>query len=172
MKPARGFASYHPSRKGDKGFIALIAVVFIASMLLGVAATLSEGVFFTRFDGLNAEYARIARSLAEGCLHAGELALADNFDYLIQYDARFDPAKGGVPFSLGMLYGKPAGCVLVAPTTTPTTSIHVRTFTVAAKSNFNGSFSTLFEEVAVTDPTYPTGRTDPLVVPGAIHHSD
>lgn len=154
-----------------RGFIALIAVVFMSTMLLGVAATLSQNVFFTRFDGLNAEYARIATTLAQGCLHAGELAVADNFDYLVQNDVRFDAEKGGVPIALGTLYDKEVECELTAPTTTPATITHVRTFTVAAKSNFNGAFASLSEEVAVTDPTYPTGTTDPLVVPGAMHRS-
>ena len=158
--------------KPARGFIALIAVVFISSILLGVAGTLSQGVFFNRFDGLNAEYARIARSLAESCLHVGELAIRDDFSYVVDHDPRYDAMRAGVPIDLGTLYEKRVDCVLSAPTTTPETSNHVRTFTVSATSNFNGAFSELSEEVRVTDPTYPTGTTNPLVVPGAIHRRE
>lgn len=158
--------------KPARGFIALISVVVIASVLLGAAATLSQGVFFTRFDGLNAEYQQIARSLAEGCLHAGELKLADNFDYTVSGDPAYDATQGGVPISVGQLYGKDVACLLTAPTTTPSTRAHQRTFTVVANGSFSGSFTTLAEEVKVTDPNVPTGRMDALVVPGVVHQRD
>lgn len=146
-----------------RGFIALISAVVISAILMGVAATLDQGVFFTRFDGLNFEYHRIAERLADSCIEAGLLKLADNYDYLVENDSAYDGARSDVPLALGTLYGEPVGCLLTAPTTTPPTSLHTRNYLVVGEASFNGAFVTKEATVTVTDPHYATGSSDPYI---------
>lgn len=146
-----------------RGFIALISVIVISTILMGVAATLSREVFFTRFDGLNQEYRRIARSLADGCVEMGLLKVADDYDYLVTKDPAYDAARGGVPVAYGPLYGEDATCLLLGPTTTPPEIAHVRTVPITVRASFRDSYVNLRASASVTDPNYATGSSLPIV---------
>jgi hypothetical protein len=152
-----------------RGFVALISAVIISSILLGVAATLDQGVFFTRFDALNFEYKRISESLADSCIEAGTAKLANNYDYLVEQDPDYDASAGGVPISLGTLYGHATTCLLRAPTTTPPEINQARAYAVEGIGVFTGAVTEKRATVTVTNPHYRTGTSDPLVVPSAWH---
>ncbi len=151
--------------KPARGFIALISVIVMSTVLLGAAATLSQDVFFTRFDSLNLEYRKIARSLADACTAKALLLLADDYDYLVQRDRSYDPDAKEVPVALGTLYGDPIECAILGPTTTPQEVDRERVFLVTTKASFKSAFVTLVSHATVHNPDHGTGRALPTVSP-------
>jgi hypothetical protein len=154
--------------KPARGFIALISAIIISTVLLAVAATLDQGVFFARFDGLNGEYHAIAAHLADGCIETALLKLRDDYDYTVEDDSAYDPAQGGVPVAEGTLYGTKVACLLLGPTTTPTEVAHTRSFTVTARATFNSAFSTQQVTATVFNPHYSQGMV-PIVSMSGLH---
>lgn len=155
-------------RARPRGFIALISAIIISTVLLSVAATLDQGVFFTRFDGLNGEYRTIARHLADSCVQAALLKLRDDYDYRITFDPAYDATRGGVVVPLGTLYNRNVVCLLLSPTTTPAEFAHQRTFTVQSRAEFNGAYSAQEATVTVFNPQYAQGMV-PVVTTSAWH---
>ncbi len=153
MKPTR-----------PRGFIALISAILISTILLSVAATLDQGVFFARFDGLNSEYQEIAQQLARACINTAMLKIRDDYDYTVPFDTGYDSLRGGVVIPLGTLYDMPVDCVLQAPTTTPAENNHLRLFGVQATAHFNRAFSTQRAVVTVYNPHYPQGMVPVISV--------
>lgn len=68
-------------RNNNKGFIALISVVIISFVLLLVATTLGLKGFFSRFNVLDSENKAKSAGLANGCIEAARLKLANNTSF-------------------------------------------------------------------------------------------
>lgn len=66
----------------NKGFIALISVVFISAILLLIAITLSTSTFYERYDILGAELKEKSLSNAEACADIGLLLIANGESHL------------------------------------------------------------------------------------------
>ncbi len=60
----------------QKGFVALISIIIIMSVLLVISVSLSLTSFNTRFNVGDAEYKKKSSALAEACLDAQLLKLA------------------------------------------------------------------------------------------------
>jgi hypothetical protein len=175
MEPARGFTPWEkisqssllcPRRTSPTGFIALISAIVISTVLLSVAATLDQGVFFARFDGLNSEYHEIARDLADACVKRGLLNVREKYDYTVGSDSAYDAARGGAVIPLGTLYDRNVDCVLMSPTTTPAEVAHVRIFTLLGRAQFNGAWSTERATASVFNPSYSQGTLPVVRVSG------
>lgn len=67
--------NYDKSGAG-RGFVALMSVIIIGAMLSVLIFTLGVSTFFSRFGVLEAEYKRTSVELAEGCVHAAMLKIA------------------------------------------------------------------------------------------------
>ncbi|MFZ2621123.1 MAG: hypothetical protein WAX85_01335 [Minisyncoccia bacterium] len=65
----------------NKGFIALISVVFISTILLLVAVTLSLSGFYGRYNILDSELKDRSFALAEACADTALLKLANDSSY-------------------------------------------------------------------------------------------
>lgn len=66
----------------NNGFIALISAIIISAVLMIVTITLSYSSFFVRYNLLDSEYKERSSALAEGCVDAALLKLANDFNYL------------------------------------------------------------------------------------------
>jgi hypothetical protein len=67
--------------KSNSGFVALVSVVVISAVLLVIMFTLSTSSFFNRFDALDSENKRISLGLAEACVSAAMLKVAQSPAY-------------------------------------------------------------------------------------------
>lgn len=74
----------------ERGFIALISTLIIASALSLLMFSNSTSSFFARFDALGSEFKRTSLGLSESCLNYALLQLAQNYDY----------GKPGTPYEL------------------------------------------------------------------------
>ncbi len=149
-----------------RGFIALISAIIISTVLLSVAATLGQGSFFARFDGLNGEYRTLAQGMANSCLRIALIKIRDDYDYTVMHDSAYDSVRGGVVIPLGSLYDRDIECILMAPTTAPTETNHQRAFTVQAHAQFNGAQSTQELTATVFKRQYPQGMQPILTTSG------
>ena len=61
-----------------RGFVALMSVIIISAILLILMFTLGTSSFFSRFDALDAENKRVSLGLAEACVNAAILKLAQD----------------------------------------------------------------------------------------------
>jgi len=82
-----------PSMTNDRGFIALMSVIIISAILLVLVFTLGLSSFFNRFDTLDSENKRVSLGLAESCVNAAMLKIAQNPSYV--------PAVAGDCVSVG-----------------------------------------------------------------------
>lgn len=64
-----------------RGFVALMSVIIIGAVLIVLVFTLGVSTFFTRFSVLDAENKRTSALLAEGCMNAAMLKIAQNGSY-------------------------------------------------------------------------------------------
>ena len=62
--------------ENQRGFVALISIIIISAMLLVLVVTLETASFFQRFDALDAENKRVSLGLAEACVSAAQLLIA------------------------------------------------------------------------------------------------
>jgi hypothetical protein len=69
-------------RPPQRGFIALISIIIIGAILAVLMYTLDTGMYFSRFDALSGENKRESLALAESCVHAALLKLAQNSSYV------------------------------------------------------------------------------------------
>lgn len=65
----------------ESGFVALVSVIIIGAVLIVLVFTLGVSTFFTRFSVLDAENKRTSALLAEGCMNAAMLKIAQNGSY-------------------------------------------------------------------------------------------
>jgi hypothetical protein len=79
--------------KSNSGFVALVSVVVVSAVLLVVMFTLSTSSFFNRFDALDSENKSISLGLAEACMSAAMLKVAQ--------DPAYAPAIDGDCVSVG-----------------------------------------------------------------------
>ena len=71
----------------ERGFVALMSVIIISAIMLSIIFTLNLSSFFARFDALGTENKRVSLGLAEACIEAAKLKVAQN--------AAYAPASGG-----------------------------------------------------------------------------
>lgn len=65
----------------QKGFIALISVILILSVMVLLIASASAASFYGRFSELDYENKKISAALAEGCIEQAMLDMAQNSGY-------------------------------------------------------------------------------------------
>lgn len=68
-------------KTSNKGFVALISVVFISLILLVVATTISIGGFYIRSNILESEFKEYSSDLAEGCIDSALIKIVQNTSY-------------------------------------------------------------------------------------------
>src|ERR1043166_3984600 len=73
--------------ENQKGFVALMSVIIISAILLTLIFTLNLSSFFARYDALGGDNKRVSLGLAEACVEAAKLKIAQN--------AAYTPAAGG-----------------------------------------------------------------------------
>jgi hypothetical protein len=66
----------------NKGFVALLSVIIISSLLLALLFVTNLSSFYARFDALDVENKKVSRSLVESCANAALLNIAQNYNYL------------------------------------------------------------------------------------------
>lgn len=75
------------SSNAQRGFVALMSVIIISAILLTMLFTLNMASFFARYDALASENKRVSLGLAEACMEAAKLKIAQ--------DSVYTPASGG-----------------------------------------------------------------------------
>ena len=65
----------------ERGFVALMSVILICAVLLMVVFTLYVSSFFARFDALDGEHKHESIELAEACVNAAILRVAQDSNY-------------------------------------------------------------------------------------------
>jgi len=116
----------------NRGFVALMSVIIISAILLIYVYLLSASSLLERFDALDGENKRESLALAEACVNAGILKMAQS-DYSAQtvtVDAS-DPKKVCEVCSLD-----PSGSVLT-------------------RARYNSSYTNLVVTVDTSQGTYP-----------------
>ncbi len=68
-------------RTASRGFIALVSVIVIASMLTVLMVSVGAAAFFARFNTLDGEHKQQGRYLAQGCVHAALLKVVQQGTY-------------------------------------------------------------------------------------------
>lgn len=119
-------------KKQPRGFVALMSVVIISAILLLYVFGLGASGFLARFDALDSENQRIARSLAESCVQAALLKVAQNNSYA--------PAASGDSVTVS------DGSCKICPGTNSTT--------IVTRALYKGAFSNIRATVTFTNGTY------------------
>lgn len=145
----------------QKGFIALMSVIIIGAVMTVMMFTLGTSGFFARFDTLGAENKAASQALAEGCIAAATLKLAQ--------DAAYQPVADGECVTLGDSCGgaDPQKVCKICQVI-----IGGSELTIRARALYNGSYTNLAvtgalgkNDFSVSDwsevPTY-TGALCPL----------
>lgn len=129
--------------KHERGFIALISAVIISTILLGLATAAGMSTFSTRFNALNSEYKRVSLGLAESCIHAALLKIAENYNYVVPL--------GGEVVSIG---GNT--CTIKGPTTAPTENplgSGKKIYNIVTQGQYKGAFSNLNVSALAQSPS-------------------
>jgi len=71
----------HRSTKNQEGFIALMSVIIIMAVLLVIGASISFTSFSSRFNVSDSEFKKRSSNLAEACVDAELLKLAQGTTY-------------------------------------------------------------------------------------------
>ena len=116
-----------------RGFVALMSVTIISAVLLVFVFGLGAVSFFARFDALDSEHKRISLSLAESCVSAALLKIAQ--------DPAYTPAPAGDQITIQT--GKT--CKICPGTTN---SI------IVTRAVHNSAYSNIRASVAVSNGTY------------------
>lgn len=126
-------------RHTTSGFVALMSVIIISAILLALVFTLGVSSFFNRFDALDVENKRASLGLAEACVSAAMLRVAQNGSYV--------PAVAGDCVTIG------GTCYAADPQKTCAICSVAggNPATVVTRAVYNGAFST----VQVTFDTVP-----------------
>ncbi|MBI4053908.1 MAG: hypothetical protein HY397_01100 [Candidatus Doudnabacteria bacterium] len=67
--------------KQSDGYVALISAIIVSAVLLIIVFSISFSVYFARFNILDSEYKKISTGLAEACVEAAMLELAQDPSY-------------------------------------------------------------------------------------------
>lgn len=67
--------------RGQSGFVALISVIIITILLVIISVSISTTSFFSRFNVADGEYKKRSSELAEACVDAALLKLAQDPSY-------------------------------------------------------------------------------------------
>ncbi len=65
-----------------RGFVALLSVIIISTVLLGLVATANTAAFLSRFAELDTEYKYTSSALAKACVNVALRNLAQNYNYI------------------------------------------------------------------------------------------
>lgn len=116
----------------QRGFIALMSVIIIGAVMTMMMFTLGTSGFFARFDTLGSENKAASQALAEGCIAAATLELAQ--------DAAYQPVAGGECVTLGGSCGgaDPQKVCKVCQVITSGNELAIR-----ARALYNGSYTNL-----------------------------
>ncbi len=121
-----------------RGFVVLMSVIIISAILLLYVFGLGASGFFARFDALDSEHKRISLSLAESCVNAALLKIAQ--------DSAYAPAAGGDTVLVG---GRT--CKICPGTNSPSGQA---TEPIVTRAVHNGAFTNLRVTVAVANGLY------------------
>ena len=135
-----------------KGFVALITVVIISTILLSLSASVSTNTFFARFNGMNREFKKISRELAEACVHTALAKIGSDYTYRTVTDPEYSSSLGGVRVLLGSIYDKDVECVITSPASTPPEVNGKRTFPITTRASYGGAFSTMTVLASAQNP--------------------
>ncbi len=136
-------------RNGQRGFIALTAVLIMTSMLMVLMYVTGASSFYARFDALNSEYKRISVGLSEACSNAALLKIAQNYNYI--------PSVGGEVVPVGTDECRILSVAYTNPVLDTLGNETGKTATIRTNAKFplqNGSWSTHQVVAKVTNPSY------------------
>ncbi|HVV39082.1 MAG TPA: hypothetical protein VHD31_02030 [Candidatus Paceibacterota bacterium] len=129
----------------QKGFIALTSAVIISAVLLTLATTVSATSFFSRFNALNSEYKRTSLGLAESCVNATLLKIAQGYGYTLTADPAYQ-AGIGVPVKVG------SNTCTVKAASYVSAGTGKRLYTITTQGQYKGAFSNITITATGQDP--------------------
>lgn len=119
-------------KQTPRGFVALMSVIIISVILLLYVFGLGALSFFARFDSLDSENKRISLGLAESCVSAALLKIAQ--------DSTYAPAASGDSVTVS------GGTCKICSGTTNTS--------VLVRAKHNGTYTNIRATMAVANGTY------------------
>ncbi|MEJ0001783.1 MAG: hypothetical protein WDN09_01170 [bacterium] len=139
-------------RNRQEGFIALVTVLILMTVLMMLMFANNTSSYFARFDALGSENKRISLGLSESCSNAALLRLAQNYDY-----------AGSETINVG-----DDACYIEHISSAKNYDIYgteiSKTATINTKAqhpSVNGSWSTNSIVATIKDPTYTTTAIAP-----------
>jgi hypothetical protein len=149
------FSSRRHTRNRNSGFIALISTIIIATVLMGLALTISGGSVFARLDALHAEYKRISLGLADSCSNVALLRIGQNYNYT--------PAAGGDLVTIGQdAQGRLETCTIESVAFPNGKTGVQNTVVITSRAQYpspDGANSRVTVSATVQDPTRTTPST-------------
>ncbi|HYF04813.1 MAG TPA: hypothetical protein VEA59_01430 [Patescibacteria group bacterium] len=132
----------------QEGYIALVSVIVLMSVLLIITLALSQVSFFARFNVISRENKKISRYLAEACADEALLYVANNPSYSV--------ASGGQTITLDAIAG--TGCKVCSVGTGSTRVILTRAKHKDSYTNLQVTASLTNSSISITswleNPTY------------------
>ncbi|MBI5470119.1 hypothetical protein HY968_02240 [Candidatus Kaiserbacteria bacterium] len=129
-----------------RGFIALMSVIIIGAILSIFVFTLGVSTFYARYGILDAENKKMSEVLAEGCMQAAALKIAQNSTYT--------PISGGECVSVGGTCGGSGVqkvCKICSVVITGTTAM------MQTRATYNGAYTNLVAYIDTTSGDFSGG---------------
>jgi hypothetical protein len=128
----------------NKGFVALLAAIIIAAIWAGIAFSLSEESFSSRWNTLNGEFKERSRALAESCISSALLKISQDYSYA--------PAASGDVEHIGS-----ETCTIESVAYgAEDPSTHRKTATIRAAAEVGHAWSGTEVEALVKNPSLPS----------------
>jgi hypothetical protein len=147
-------------RTHEHGFVALMSMLLICAVLLVVVFTLYVSSFFARFDALDREHKRASTELAEACVNAAMLHVAE--------DPHYAPAARGECISVGGVCGTAdqMTCKICGVTYSGKSAIaEARAAVDGAYSNLRVTFAIVSGNAVISDWQEVPGGDPACVIP-------
>lgn len=156
MKKFQPFPYVRHRGNSQKGFIALISSIILSIILLGLTLRVSSSNFSARSNALQSEFKSISVALAKSCSQNALLRLSQEYWYI--------PEENG-----DVVYIDEEKCIITEINhEVEDINTHRKKVIVTTKSSFRGSFTTLYTEVLMTNPSF-MNISSPLVSLIRIH---
>ncbi len=127
------------SMKTQKGFVALMSVIIISAIMLTLIFTLNLSSYFARFDALGGENKRVSLGLAEACVEAAKLKIAQNAAYAQGANGDTVTVTGAQTCKICNVTRVPAGGT---------------SYTIYTRAGTNGSYSNLAVGATIAPSTF------------------
>lgn len=148
---------YFNFKNKNSGFMALVSMLILSTVLVMLMLANSTSTFFARFDVLGKENKVIAENLAQSCINTALLKLAEDYNYDPLNDSYYQTSKG-VPVNVGLYT-----CFIVSTNPGGPRSGNFTNVTITTSASHHKSFSTFRVLTKVLNPSQPQSPAEPNI---------